>query len=166
MRIEEIAHLLHVMPQDGATIVRVKNYIEVVITNIMSRMVLKKRFLEVAREENQGLELQQVRNFKEIADEVTSCGLQVEPRDFIFVFKWIDITGCLKKIPKLKQRMNDFMSKIISEHLVQRENNMVSEKDMVDVLLDQMEDETLPFNITKQNVISVTWVRANFPIAN
>ena len=61
--------------------------------------------------------------------------------------------------------MDEFASRIISEHLAQRKNDSVQshEKDLVDVLLDQMEDETLKFNITMQHVNSAFWVRVRDP---
>jgi len=53
--------------------------------------------------------------------------------------------------------MDVFMSQIISEHIVQRKSGSIFVKDMVDVLLDEMEDETLQFDITNDNVNSTLW---------
>jgi len=159
VRTEEIVHLLRVIPQDGATVVPVRTYIEVAITNIISRMVIKRRFLETTGEKDAELELEQVRNFKEIADTVASLVVQIDPGDFMPIYKWLDIHGFQKKIMELKKRMDEIMSKIIAEHLAQRKSDVAYENDMAHLLLDQMEDYTLRFDVTKENVRGTLWVR-------
>jgi hypothetical protein len=53
-----------------------------------------------------------------------------------------------------------FVSKIISEHLEQRQkSSAVYEKDMVDALLDEMDDTTSRFGISNEHISSLLWVR-------
>jgi len=161
MRLEEIGRVLHMIPKDGATVVLVKTYIEVVVTNILSFMVLKKRFKAVADigDNHDNQELEQVRNFRGISDDIVKLAQVIYPGDFISFIKWIDFQGFQRYLKDLRTRMDAFMSTIIAEHVVQRKNGSFHIKDMVDVLLDQMEDETLQFDMSYANIDNTLWVR-------
>ena len=166
VRAEEIAHVLGVMPQDGRTVVPVRTYIEVVVTNILSRMCLKKRFAAVATNfpvagEAQGKELQQVRKFRVLVEEIAAESFHMDLGDFIPVIKKLDLLGFRRRLRNLKKRMDVFMGGVISEHREQRriKSNLPSEKDMVDVLLDQMEDENARFDIHDEHISGLLWVR-------
>jgi hypothetical protein len=164
MRTEEIANVLRVMPQDGRTVVPVRTYIEVVVTNILSRMVLKKRFGAVAGKTVdapvEGNEVEQVRNFAELIQEVRDVSFRLDAGDFVPALRRIDLLGFRRHLRHLKKRMFVFVSKIISEHLEQRQkSSAVYEKDMVDALLDEMEDTTSRFGISNEHISSLLWVR-------
>jgi hypothetical protein len=152
------------MPQDGRTVVSVRTYLEVVVTNILSRMILKKRFSAVAGKGAAGTdesELQEVRNFRVLAEEIAVCSLHMDPGDFIPIFKWLDIQGFRRRLRNLRKRMDVFVNNIISEHLEQRRSGLAYEKDMVDVLLDQMEDTAADkFDISEKHINGLLWVRA------
>lgn len=167
VRREEITHALRMMPQDGTSVVSMKTYIEVVIANILSRLVFKKRMMEVKGEGNEGSQEQdEVRKFREIAHEIHLCVVQKSLGDFIPMFKWIDIQGFKNRLRTLRKKMDAFMSGIVSEHVMHRRNGTVVEEDMVDVLLEQMEDKSLNFNISTQNVNDALWVRkTSYPTA-
>jgi len=163
VRTEEIVHVMRVIPGDGVTTVPVRSHIEVIITNIMSRVILKRRFIEVAtKDKHDEQELQQVNNFRKILLDLAYYAQIINPGDFIPVFKWMDIFGLERQMQKLKKRMDAFMSQIISDHVVQRKSGSTSVKDMVDVLLDEMEDEMLQFDITNDNINGAFWVRVQF----
>ncbi|KAG0597784.1 hypothetical protein M758_12G020400 [Ceratodon purpureus] len=159
VRAEEISHVIRVMPQDGKTVVPVKTYVEVMVTNILSRMILKKRFSAVAGKAgaDQGAELQEVRNFRVLVEEITACSFHLDPGDFIPIFKLLDIQGFRSRLRNLRKRMDVFINNIISEHLEQRKSGQTYEKDMVDVLLDQMEDETSRFDISEKHINGLVW---------
>jgi len=163
VRTEEIAHVMHVIPQDGVTIALVRNHIEVAITNIMSQMILKRHFMVVASgKKHDEFELEQVNSFQKILADLMRYAQIINPGDFIPIFKWMDPFGLERQMRELRGRMDAFMSPIISEHVVQRKSGFVCVKDMADVLLDQMEDETLQFDITNDNVRSTLWVKVQF----
>jgi len=155
VRTEEIAHVMRVIPQDGVTAVSVRNHIEVAITNIMSHVILKRRFMEVASgKKHDEQEFKQVSIFRKILRDIAEYSQTINPGDFIPIFKWMDIFGLEKQMQELRERMDAFMSPIISDHIVQRKSGSTSIKDMADVLLDQMEDETFQFDINNDNVRS------------
>jgi len=157
---EEITCVIRAIPQDGVTQVSVRNHIEVAITNIMLRMILNKRFMAVASDKiHDEQELEQVSNFRKILSDNTMYAQILNPGDFIPMFKWMDIFGLERQMRELRKKMDAFISPIISEHVVQRKSGSVFVKDMVDVLLDHMEDETLQFDFTNDNVTSTLWVR-------
>jgi hypothetical protein len=164
MRTEEIANVLRVMPQDGRTVVPVRTYIEVVVTNILSRMVLKKRFGAVAGKTVdapvEGNEVEQVRNFADLIEEIAEASFRLDVGDFVPALRRIDLLGFRRHLRHLKKRMFVFVSKIISEHLEQRQkSSAVYEKDMVDALLDEMDDTTSRFGISNEHISSLLWVR-------
>jgi len=159
VRAEEIAHVMREIPQDGVTMVPVRSHIEVAITNIMSHAILKRRFTAMASEKKHDeQEFEQVSNFRKILMDIAEYSQTINPGDFMPIFKWMDIFGLEKQMRDLRERMDAFMSPIISEHIVQRKNGSIFVKDMADVLLDQMEDKTLQFDITSDNVRSTFWV--------
>lgn len=58
--IEEITHVMHVIPWNGVTVVPRRNYIGMAIINIMSRIILKTRFITMAsRKKHNEQELEQ-----------------------------------------------------------------------------------------------------------
>ena len=139
----------------------VRTYLEVVVTNILSRMILKKRFSAVAGKGAQGSdsEMQEVRNFRVLVEEIAQCSLHMDPGDFIPIFKWLDIQGFRARLRDLRKRMDVFVNNIINEHLEQRRKGLAYEKDMVDVLLDQMEDtSTDKFDISEKHINGLLWV--------
>lgn len=166
VRTEEIAPVLRVMHQDGATVVPVRTYIEVAVTIILSHMILKKCFMAVASTRDEAVhsevELEQVRNFRELTDDISKFALSINPGDFIPLLKWFDFLGFENQFQKLRVRMDAFMSTIISEHVEQRKSGPPIVKDMADVLLDELEDETLRYDITNVHINSTLWVRAHF----
>ncbi|KAG0567788.1 hypothetical protein KC19_7G160900 [Ceratodon purpureus] len=161
LRAVEIAHMLRMIPQDGKTAVSVRNYVDVVVTNILSFMILKKRFMAVgALHAGQGdelAELEQVRQFRLLMEGIAKFSLENDYGDFIPIFKLIDIQGIRSRMWSIREQMDAFASKIVFEHLEQRKSCSLHEKDMVHVLLDQMEDDTLGFKITNQMVSSAVW---------
>jgi len=158
MRTEEIAHVMRVIPQDGVTPVPVRSHIEVAVTNIMSRVILKRRFMVVSSgKKHDEQDLEQVSNFRKILMDIAKYAQIINPGDFIPIFKWMDIFGLEKQMREVKERMDAFMSPIISEHIVERKSGSTFTKDMVDVLLDEMEDEKSQFDITNDNVSSTLW---------
>jgi len=164
---EEITHVMRMIPQDGVTTVPVRSYIEVAITNIMSRMILKRRFMAMAPGKiHDDQEIEQVSSFSKILTDIAMSANRINPGDFIPMFKWMDVFGIERQMRELKERMDAFMSPIISEHVVQRKSGSIFVKDMADVLLDQMEDETLQFDITRDNVNSTLWVRVQHLFIN
>jgi len=167
VRTNEITHVMREIPQDGVTMVPVRSYIEVAITNIMSHVILKRHFMAVAsRNKDDEEEFKQVSNFRKILMDIAEYSQTINPGDFMPIFKWMDAFGLERRMRELRERMDAFMSPIISEHVVQRKSGSIYVKDMADVLLDQMEDETLQFDITNDNVRSTLWVRLQILFIN
>src|SRR5438128_2608559 len=88
VRAEEIAHVMHAIPQDGVTAVSVRNHIEVAITNIMSHVILKRRFMEVASgKKHDEQEFKQVSSFRKILRDIAEYAQTINLGDFMPVFK-------------------------------------------------------------------------------
>lgn len=58
------------------------------VTSILSRMILKKRFVAAPGDEHQeDSELEQVRSFKDITDDIAKYSQAIDPGDFMPVLK-------------------------------------------------------------------------------
>jgi len=94
VRVEEIAHVIHVIPQDGVIVAPMKNHIVVAITNIMLHMILKRCFMAVAStKKHDEQELEQVSSFGKILSDIIRYSQNINLGDFIPVFKWMDAFG-------------------------------------------------------------------------
>lgn len=67
-------------------------------------MILKKHFVVVGTdgERHNELELEQMRNFREIIDDIARYVQMIYLRDFIVAFKWIDFRGLYRHLQNLR----------------------------------------------------------------
>ena len=145
-----MAHMLAMIPFNGD--VEVRRHLSFMFSNIIARMVLGKRFVMrglLNHEQTSTsmrkaspssvLELQEARNFTEIVEGLSWCLGVVNPGDCIPALKWMDIhLGLEIKFQKQRERMDMFVSNIISEHLKWQHPVHEEEKNMMDVMLDEM----------------------------
>ena len=128
-------------------------------------MVLNKRLGCVSTTNANEDNTQEVQDLKEIVEEIFGCLATPNLGTLVPALKYLDIQGLETRFKNLKARMDAFVMNIISEHLEQRSKEAAAvkisheQKDMVDLLLDQMEagtdDESA---ITLENVKSLIWV--------
>lgn len=130
-------------------------------------MVLNKRLGCVSTTNASEDNVQEVQDLKEIVEEIFGCLATPNIGTLVPALKYLDIQGLETRFKKLKARMDAFVMNIISEHLEQRTTRRSKqvavkisheEKDMVDLLLDQMEAMTDESAITLENVKSLIWV--------
>lgn len=97
---EEIAHVMYMIPGDGVTVVSMRSHIEVAVTNIMSRMIFKRHFINVASNNkmHDEQELKQVSNIRNILMDIAKYGQMINSGDFIPMLKWIDIFGVKRQM--------------------------------------------------------------------
>ena len=164
-----MAHMLCMIPLNGD--VEVRRHLSLMFSNIIARLVLSKRFVMTGllkheqtdtsmlkSDPSNSLEFQEAHNFMEIVEGLSQCLGVVNPGDCIPTFKWMDVQlGFETKFHKQRERMDMFVSKIISEHQEQQRPVREEEKDMVDVMLDEMGEKD-GYEITLDHVKGVLWV--------
>ena len=151
--------------------VELRRHLSLMFSNIMARQVLSKRFVMTGllnheqtdtsmlkSDPSNSLELQEAHNFIDIVEGLSQCLGVVNLGDWIPAFKWMGVQlGFETKFHKQRERMDMFVSKIISEHLERQRPVREEEKDMVDVMLDEMGEKD-GYEITLDHVKGVLWV--------
>ncbi|XP_057835011.1 cytochrome P450 750A1-like [Cryptomeria japonica] len=102
---------------------------------------------------------------RDMVREVTSTIADGNIGDVLPYIDWMDLRGIKKWIKKAHNFFNRIAKRIIDEHVNQRrralDENREWTKDIVDMLLDVAESQTLEIDITRENVkaiISVTFI--------
>jgi len=121
-----------------------------VSNNIISRMVLGRRYLDEAA----GNKIKPA-EFREMWEELFVLNGVLNIGDFIPWLGWLDLQGYVKRMKRLSKRLDVFLEEVLEEHDRRRKGveNYVA-KDMVDVLLQQADDPQL--NLSRIKVKAFT----------
>lgn len=140
-------------------LVDVQAQLSIMTSNLISRMILNKRY--VAMTDENTVDQAEAHAFQEMIEETFLLSGALNLGDFIPFLRWLDLQGYGKRLKKIHTRLDKFVSKIISEHRTRRQNTPVAEvdKDMVDVLLDELETKTFGYQMTEANVKSIILVK-------
>lgn len=137
-----------------------KSHLVSMISNIVSRMVLNRRYAGLA--EGEGTMQHQVeKDFPEMVQTHFRLSGLFVPGDFIPALKWLDLGGFEAQMKKHSKRMDAFVSEILIQHRDRRVRGPVpaDEHDYVDVLLDQMDMKDASFTLSEDNVKALLLVR-------
>ncbi|KAG0562263.1 hypothetical protein KC19_9G131600 [Ceratodon purpureus] len=142
--------------------VELRPYLSVMLDNVVFRFILNKRLSARSGGHETEEELFAVKNFKEITHEIALCLSAFYPGDFIPALKWLGPQRLEKRFKECNKRMDSFVSKIIAEHEAERKLGAIveEEKDMVHVLLDEMEKSEEEHRIIMTNVKAILWLLA------
>lgn len=160
VRTEEVAYMLHAISKSEGTPIRVNTHLHVMSSNIVSRMLLSKRFMGGSSDNDESgvATAADVHEFIAIVEDMADCFGVIHPQDFFnFVPIWFDPLGVDSRFRKLSTRMHAFYTKLVDEHKAERLKHPVSEdaKTMLDVLLEQLEDPDQ--QVTEDHVRCVIW---------
>lgn len=150
VRADEIAQIVRSIPGNADEVVDVKGSLEVMTANILTRLIISKRFK--GRSAMSRSEEKELKDFVEITEEIGICLGIPNPRDVIPAFKWIDLNGLDRRLKNLRRHMESFLSKIIAERR-HRRSETDAEEDLLDVLLDSMDQQ----EINQEAVTSMVW---------
>ncbi|KAG0591031.1 hypothetical protein KC19_1G143900 [Ceratodon purpureus] len=156
IRTEELAHMLRSISKETGPI-QVKTFFYRMSTNILTRMVLNKRFLCQGQgdDHNAASEMQE---FTEIIEEANYCMAAVHLKDvFNFIPKWLDPQGLDTRFRKLKARLDKFHINMVNQHREERRKNPISEeqKTFLDVMLEQLDNSK--YEITEELIKGAIW---------
>ncbi|KAG0576333.1 hypothetical protein KC19_5G072200 [Ceratodon purpureus] len=160
IRAEELAYMLRTVSKEKGPF-RVNTHFHIITTNIVSRMVLSKRFL--GEGDQTGEAMSAVTNstafeFISITEDMARLMGAIHPQDYFnFLPEWFDPQRLEPQFRKQATRMKLFYTKLVNEHKEERRKNPVSEdkKTMLDVLLEQLENPE--FDVTEEHVSCTIW---------
>ena len=123
--------------------------------NIVSRMVLDKRFLGNKDQSH----VSKLHEFVGIVEESGSCLGTIHPQDvFNFILQWFDPQGLDTCYHKLRALMDVFYRNVIDEHRENRMKNPVLEgkETLLDVLLEPLNHPE--YGVTEEHINAVIWM--------
>lgn len=156
IRSEELAFLLQAIARKKQAPIGVKTYFHAMTTNILSRMVMNKRFISSDEEVEASGE---AKEFRDILQGMQDCLGAIHPKDFFSIIpKWVDPMGVNARFRKQRARMDAFYTKVIAQHREYRQREPVRSEDdktMLDVLLELVDSEES--EVTEEHAKGVTW---------
>ncbi|XP_021716066.1 cytochrome P450 71A1-like [Chenopodium quinoa] len=141
IRVEELNSMLrNIFNTNGEPIV-LRDHLSTMNLNVISRMVLGKKYLDKNNEEKSVLTLEE---FKLMLDELFLLNGVLNLGDWIPCLKYMDVQGYVKRMKILAKKFDRFLEHVLDEHNDRREKEKESwvAKDMVDVLLQVADDPT------------------------
>lgn len=154
IREDEVACMVRAIRDASPHPVDLKSQLSSMISNLVSRMVLNKRYIGVDGVAAPTGE----KDFPEmVLTHFRLSGLFV-PGDFIPLLKPFDLGGFEAQMRKHKLRMDAFVSDILVQHRERRRGGGVGDglsgdkRDYVDVLLDLMEEKDSGFQLSEDHV--------------
>lgn len=156
IRVEEMKLLLKGLYASAGKPVFLKNHLSDVSLNVISRMVLGKKYTE-KDEQN---EIVTPQEFKEMLDELFLLNGVLDIGDSIPWLGFLDLQGYRKRMKALAKKFDRFLEHVLDEHNARRKgvDNYVA-RDMVDVLLQLAEDPDLDVKLERHGVKAFTQVR-------
>jgi cytochrome P450 len=154
IRNEELHGLLHELFNSKNKTILLKNHLLNLNLNIISRMVLGKKYLE--KTENAFISPDE---FKKMLDELFLLNGVLNIGDFIPWINFLDLQGYVKRMKALSKKFDRFMEHVLEEHIERRKSvkDYVAQ-DMVDVLLQLAEDPSLEVKLERHGVKAFTQV--------
>ncbi|CAL5081655.1 unnamed protein product [Urochloa decumbens] len=136
--------------------VMLKDYLSTVSLNVITRMVLGKKYLD--KEEVAASPVTTPEEFKWMLDELFLLNGVLNIGDSIPWLDWMDLQGYIKRMKKLSKMFDGFLEHVVEEHNQRRlsEGKSFVAKDMVDVLLQIADDPTLEVELDRESVKAFT----------
>jgi len=158
IRVEELNSVLRGMYELSLTekTVLLKDHLSTLSLNVISRMVLGKRYLDEGESP-----IMTPDEFKKMLDELFLLNGVLNLGDWIPCLKYFDVQGYVKRMKALAKKFDRFMEHVLDEHNARREKEKQNwmAKDMVDVLLGLADDPTLEVKLERIGVKAFSQVR-------
>ncbi|GLJ11799.1 hypothetical protein SUGI_0177290 [Cryptomeria japonica] len=152
IRVEEVARMVASVFKSSAAAkpVELREETSSVSNNIISRMVMGKRYLD----ENGGNKIEP-HEFKDMLEELFVLNGVFNIGDYIPALSFLDLQGYVRRMKKLSRRFDVFLEEVLEEHDQRRRSVPdYAPADMVDVLLQQSDDPAN--NLTRNRVKAFT----------
>ncbi|CAI0419147.1 unnamed protein product [Linum tenue] len=161
IRKEELNWVMRNLFGSGGDPVNLKDHLSDLSLNVISRMVLGKKYTGVAAAEG---EIVTPEEFKEMLDELFLLNGVLDIGDSIPWLAPLDLQGYRRRMKAVARKFDRFLERVLDEHNLKRRSGgggMVAEedfgaKDMVDVLLELAEDPDLEVKLDRRGVKAFT----------
>lgn len=152
IRAEEMNSLLKELLKSAGKPVLLKDYLSTVSLNVISRMVLGKRYSDLS--ENSIVSPEE---FKKMLDELFLLNGVFNIGDSIPYIDFLDLQGYVKRMKIVSKKFDGFLECVLDEHNARRKaTENYTSKDMVDVLLELAEDPNLEVKLERHGVKAFT----------
>ncbi|KAI3760580.1 hypothetical protein L1987_50977 [Smallanthus sonchifolius] len=111
--------------------------------NVISRMLMSSRCSENKDEAGE---------MKKLVTEIAEITGKFNLSDYIWIFKNPDLQGFGKRLKDIRRRFDELIERIIKEHQEFRKQESDKVKDLLNILLDVAEDETMELKLTIENI--------------
>uniref|UniRef100_A0A0E0ESN7 Uncharacterized protein n=1 Tax=Oryza meridionalis TaxID=40149 RepID=A0A0E0ESN7_9ORYZ len=154
IRGEEVRALLRDLHGAAGGVVVLKDYLSTVSLNVITRMVLGKKYLD----KDAGGSVTTPEEFKWMLDELFLLNGVLNIGDSIPWLDWLDLQGYIKRMKKLGKMFDRFLEHVVDEHNERRrrEGESFVAKDMVDVLLQFADNPNLEVKLKREGVKAFT----------
>jgi cytochrome P450 len=154
IRREEMKSLLRGLYESKNTVVTLKDHLSTVSLNVISRMVLGKKYTDESE-----ASIVSPEEFKKMLDELFLLSGVLNIGDSIPWMDFLDLQGYIKRMKALSKKFDRFLEHVLDEHIANRkEAKDDAAKDMVDLLLDLAEDPNLDVKMERHGVKAFTQV--------
>ncbi|XP_042023600.1 trimethyltridecatetraene synthase-like [Salvia splendens] len=152
IRAEEMSSLLKEIFGLSGRAFLLKDCLSTVSLNVISRMVLGRRYLDGS--ENAVVSPEE---FKKMLDELFLLNGVLNIGDLIPYVNFLDLQGYVKRMKVVSKKFDRFLEHVLDEHEARRrETAGYTSRDMVDVLLELAEDPTLEVKLERHGVKAFT----------
>jgi cytochrome P450 len=135
-----------------------KDYLSTVSLNVITRMVMGKKYLEKEVRDEAGSVITTPEEFKWMIDELFLLNGVLNIGDSIPWLDWMDLQGYIKRMKKLSKKFDRFLEHVVEEHSERcyRDGESFVATDMVDVLLQFASDPNLEVKLNREGVKAFT----------
>ncbi|KAL2516408.1 Flavonoid 3'-monooxygenase [Forsythia ovata] len=152
IRVEEMNSLIRELFNSAGKPILLKDYLSTVSLNVISRMVLGKKYLDES--ENSIVSPEE---FKKMLDELFLLNGVLNIGDSIPYVDFLDLQGYIKRMKIVSKKFDGFLERVLDEHNARRNATQnYTSKDMVDVLLELAEDPNLEVKLERHGVKAFT----------
>ncbi|KAF3452021.1 hypothetical protein FNV43_RR08117 [Rhamnella rubrinervis] len=153
IRMEEMRALLKGLLESSNTTITLKDNLSTVSLNVISRMVLGKKYIDET-DENAILSPEE---FKKMMNELFLLNGVLNIGDSIPWLDFLDLQGYIKRMKAVSKKFDRFLEHVLDEHNQRRKGVMdYIAKDMVDVLLQLADDPNLDVKLERHGVKAFT----------
>jgi cytochrome P450 len=155
IRDNELSYMLNAIAKCNGGKVVMYNHIEVLMVNIISSLTFSKR-LAGENKESTSSTIEEAKEFKFLTLSLSQCFGAINLRDILPFLKWLpDLQGLEPRMRHVRTRMESFLSKIIDEQLLLRQQNVEREKNMIDAFLDAHEGHKISNDLLKGSIWNI-----------
>ncbi|XP_076888179.1 trimethyltridecatetraene synthase-like [Bidens hawaiensis] len=153
IRVEETKSLLKSVFESAGKEIRLKDMLSTVSLNVISRMVLGKRYLDESEDSVVSPD-----EFKKMLDELFVLNGVLNIGDAIPWIDFMDLQGYVKRMKAVSKKFDRFLEHVLDEHNERRraDGEGFVAMDMVDLLLQVADDPTLEVKIERHGVKAFT----------